>query len=104
MHHFNLERMTLCHVAREHDMKESLSNVMHSAKEIRHNAVHRNRVEINELAMHLDHAVALCTILGVQEDLAKVKAIRHYANTEIASIQAAKQEAEKKIMQFIKSL
>ncbi|KAM0381267.1 hypothetical protein ACHAPY_005471 [Fusarium culmorum] len=110
MHHFNfnVERMTLCHVAQEHGMKESLSDVMHSAKEIRHNAVHRNRVEINELAIHMDHAVDLCTILGVQEDLDKVKAIRDYAKTEIdslqATIQAAKQEAEKKIMQFMKSL
>lgn len=34
----------------------------------------------------MDHAVALFTILGMQEDLDKVKAIRDYANTAIASI------------------
>ncbi|EKJ76832.1 hypothetical protein FPSE_03018 [Fusarium pseudograminearum CS3096] len=104
MHHFNVERMTLRHVAREHDMEESLSDVMHSAKQIRHNAVHRNRVEINELAMHLDHAVDLCTILGVQEDLDKVKAIRDDTKAGIASMQATKQEVGKGMMQRMKSL
>ncbi|KAL6913842.1 hypothetical protein FSHL1_011518 [Fusarium sambucinum] len=84
-----------------HDSKlHSWASVMHSVKNIRHDAVHRNRVEISRLAIYLDHAVDLCTVLGDQEDLNKVKAIRDETKAQIAPLQAAVLEAGKSMAKF----
>ncbi|GKT99359.1 hypothetical protein FLAG1_01655 [Fusarium langsethiae] len=111
MHHFTVNGMAHWDVSRDFGIREPISRIMDSAKQIRHNAVHRNKVPVTELAVHLDHAVALCMILGAHEELDEVKAIRDYTNTKIASriapriaqLKAETEEVGKDIMQFLKS-
>ncbi|RGP76223.1 ubiquinol-cytochrome-c reductase cytochrome c1 [Fusarium sporotrichioides] len=111
MHHFAVNGMAHWDVPRDFGIREPISRIMDSAKQIRHNAVHRNKVPVTELAAHLDHAVALCMILVAHEELDEVKAIRDYTNTKIASriapriaqLKAETEEVGKDIMQFLKS-
>ncbi|KAH6966209.1 hypothetical protein EDB82DRAFT_561984 [Fusarium venenatum] len=100
MHHLAIHGLELHYLARDRGITERLSSVMHSVENIRHDAVHRNRVEISRLAIYLDHAVDLCTVLGDQEDLNKLKAIRDETKAQIAPLQAAVLEAGKNIAKF----
>ncbi|OBS21750.1 hypothetical protein FPOA_08087 [Fusarium poae] len=78
----------------DYGITEPINNVLHSAKNIRHDAVHRNKVVVDTLAIYLDHAVALCTALEGQKDLYQVKAIRDFAKAEMGLLGAAANNAD----------
>ncbi|KAL4722871.1 hypothetical protein ACLX1H_010110 [Fusarium chlamydosporum] len=63
-----------------------LEGLMESAKQIRHTAVHRTRLTVTYLAILMDHAVALCTILGEPEDLKQLQDIRDVTNSKISQL------------------
>jgi hypothetical protein len=64
----------------------SLSVLLNSAKEIRHDAVHRNPLDVNYLSLQMSHAVTFCQVLGVSDALHKLQSIQLCAETQIRKL------------------
>ncbi|KIL91349.1 hypothetical protein FAVG1_04965 [Fusarium avenaceum] len=64
----------------------SISVLLNSVKEIRHDAVHRNPLDSNYLSLQMSHAVAFCQVLGVSEALDKLQSIQLCAETQIRKL------------------
>jgi hypothetical protein len=89
--------------AQHYEVEEPIHVLMESAKQIRHAAVHRNRLTVTYLAMLMDHAIALSTLLGGSNDVTELHAIRDRTNAKISQIESITEEASKDIIKFIKS-
>ncbi|KAF4995176.1 hypothetical protein FGRMN_5314 [Fusarium graminum] len=63
-----------------------LSAMLNSVKEVRHDAVHRNPLEVNYLSLQMSHAIAFCAVLEVPNALAKLQAIQTCAETQILKL------------------
>lgn len=64
----------------------SLSVLLNSVKEIRHDAVHRNPLDTKYFSLQMSHAVAFCQVLGVSEALDKLQSIQLCAETQIRKL------------------
>ncbi|KAJ4256732.1 hypothetical protein NW762_008828 [Fusarium torreyae] len=64
----------------------SLHAVFQSIIQIRHNAVHRNRIDVAYLSLLMRHAVIFCAILGVPDALDKIVKIQVSAQQEISKL------------------
>jgi hypothetical protein len=64
----------------------SLSVLLNSAKEIRHDAVHRNPLDVKYLSLQMSHAVTFCQVLGVSDALHKLQSIQLCAETQIRKL------------------
>ncbi|RGP78022.1 ubiquinol-cytochrome-c reductase cytochrome c1 [Fusarium longipes] len=102
MHNFGAGNnvQTLISLAQTYCISVPVPALMESAKQIRHTAVHRNKVTVPHLVMLMDHAVAFGTILGVSDDLNKLTEIRSFAKMKITQLENATNEAGKDIIQF----
>ncbi|KAM0343589.1 hypothetical protein ACHAPU_008340 [Fusarium lateritium] len=63
-----------------------LSAMLSSVKELRHDNVHRNPLDVNYLSLQMSHAVAFSAVLGIPDALAKLQAIQTCAETQILKL------------------
>lgn len=64
----------------------SLSVLLNSVKKIRHDAVHRNPLDVKYLSLQMSHAVTFCQVLGVPDALHKLQSIQICAETQIRKL------------------